>query len=223
MVIGFFIFSMAFAFRKRIIGILNEQYLLHINIIYAFFLLTHLAWSGAESEILALALFPSIHTLVLILHPRPFKTGINVLSFVWFFLMNIVMLLGSIWHFLATMFVQGSSAITAWEALTMGPVLFLLIAYSLYIWTLVPLPGRHQTFRARIQEIKRFIRELDQAYDNAQLRRRQAALILVIEGGLLWLNYTYQLISPTIAINVSLILFSILFPQSPHRRTTIDL
>lgn len=214
---GWFAVTTAFVFRKRIIGTLNEQYLLHINIIYAFFLLTHLDWQGPTASLLFVALLPSIHTLILALHPKPFKTGINILSFLWFFVMSIIMLIGSLWNFFLILIEKGPIAISLWEGLTMGPVLFLLLAYTTYIWSLVPIPGKHQTFREKWLKVKIFIRELDQAYDNAQLRRHQSLLIILIEGGLLWLNHAFQIVSPIIAINMSLILFSILLPNTSQK------
>lgn len=212
-VAGWFTLAIAFVFRKRIIGTLTEQYLLHVNIIYAYFLLTHFSWYQA-SDLLLVALFPSIHTLILICLKQPFKTGINILSFLWFFLMNIVMLIGSFVHFFVILIQSGSTGISLWEALTLGPAFFLLIAYSFYIWSLVPIPGKHQSFKQRLVQVKQFIRELDRAYDNVQLRRRHACLIILIEGGLLWMNWIFKFTSATIAINVSLILFSILIPST---------
>jgi hypothetical protein len=181
-------------------------------------LLTHLSWHQA-SDLLLIALFPSTHTLVLLFSKQPFKKGINALSFVWFFFMNIVMLIGSFVHFFVILIQSGSAAISLWEALTLGPAFFLLIAYSFYIWSLVPIPGKHQSFKQRLIQVKQFIRELDHAYDGVQLRRRHACLIIMIEGGLLWLNWIFQFTSATIAINLSLILFSILIPttQKPKR------
>ena len=98
-----------------------------------------------------------------------------------------------------------------------APVLFLLLAYSSYIWSLVPIPGKHETFREKWLKVQIFIRELDRAYDNTQLRRHQSLLIILIEGGLLWLNHTFQIVSPIIAINISLILFSILIPNANQK------
>ena len=218
---GWFTLAAAYLFRKRIIGILNEQYLLHINIVYTFFLFTHLDWQGPDASLLFFALLPSIHTLVLILHPKPFKMGINVISFVWFFFMSIIMLVGSFAHFLTTLLGEGASALSLWEGLTMGPVFFLLLAYTSYICSLIPIPGKHQSFRSRLLEVKIFIRELDRAYDDVQLRRRQGALILLIEGGLLWINHYFQFVSPLVAINMSLILFSILIPNQSKKETII--
>ena len=221
-VAGWFAFTTAFLFRKRIIGTLTEQYLLHINIVYAFFLLTHLRWYGPESPVLLLALLPSVHTLVLILHPKTFKTGINIVSFLWFFVMNIVMLIGSFWQFFIEILTKGAESISLWQGLTMGPMFFLLMAYSVYIWELIPYPRRHQTYAQRLKDVKLFIRELDRAYDPIQLRMRHSIFIIVVEGGLLWINHVFKLVDPTIAINLSLILFSILLPNSnPPKR--IDL
>jgi hypothetical protein len=78
---------------------------------------------------------------------------------------------------------------------------FLYLAVNVwYVLELIPLPGKHQTFGERLEQVEEDLEILAEDYDVEQVRRWKTLLLLIFCVSLLAVNYVRHVVSDTTLI-----------------------
>jgi hypothetical protein len=86
-----------------------------------------------------------------------------------------------------------------------------LLANAVYIYYLIPIPGRGQSLADRMKEWHEFTDLLTQRFDDAQVTLVQAVIALGVGGTALLLNAIYRWLPPELVINVAIVVPAIVF------------
>lgn len=124
--------------------------------------------------------------------------GWKVYFYIWF-LCVLVGIAASKFAFstLATIFGfrHGNEALNSLTTFFVG-MSFLYLAVNLwYVVELIPIPGKHQSFSERLEQIEEDMEILASDYDDGQVRWWKTVLLLVISGLLLTINYFQHFVS----------------------------
>jgi hypothetical protein len=86
-----------------------------------------------------------------------------------------------------------------------------LAANATYIWYLIPIPGRSQSFENRMKEWHEFTDLMTQRFDDHETAQRQPWLLLLSAGGVLLLNFIFRWLPSGLLINTLMVLPGLLF------------
>jgi hypothetical protein len=101
--------------------------------------------------------------------------------------------------------------VTPTESISAGMAFLFLAANATYIYYLIPIPGRSQSFKSRMKEWHEFTDLMTQRFDDQQKAQRQTWLLLLSAGGVLLLNFVFRWLPTTLLINTLIVLPGLLF------------
>ena len=190
--------------QKRILPLVNERILLQQTLVTSYMLLVSQLISPFFLWPTMLAL--AIATIVAFV-PRELPKVMRFCGYLWFVAMNI-MLIG--FQFSAGNILVFSEYKTVdfsiFGMLITGMLSVLVLTQIMTLAVLSPLPGKHQTWAERKKELAKQYYLITQKYSNVQLLPLQALLVIVIQGGILLLNYWLNILPHLIVIDVSWVL-----------------
>ena len=103
------------------------------------------------------------------------------------------------------------------DCLLTGMAFLYLIVNATYIWELIPIPGKNQSWQDRMRQWHELTGLMTKRCDDQQPSHLQTVMIIVLQGGGLLLDYQYHLVPAGLLINVLILLPVIL---STGNRTT---
>lgn len=212
-----FVFSILFGhyFKKDILPDITEHTILYFTIIF-----WYIFFPGLKSLLFSLDLMPSLDSLLLfpiligslgVLFISFSNVKLNIFwklfFYIWF--LSIIICL-NILCFLSkniSFFFNKEAIITLspLEILFSGMVFFYLIVNVLYIYELIPIPAKHQSFNERIKEWKKYINMLTNKYSDNQLKPVHSLLTILFLGGFFVSNYFLQFAPAYLIINIAII------------------
>lgn len=98
-----------------------------------------------------------------------------------------------------------------------GMVTMYAVAYLLYLFELVPVPGKHQSISDRIRQWLEYMDFLATKYSEDQLKPLFAFLVILAEGGVLITNHAFHLVPDLVVVN-AIIVLSQFTPQFMFRK-----
>jgi len=129
--------------------------------------------------------------------------GWQVYFYIWF-LCVLVGIAASQFAFstMFSIFGHGTVSAGSFTMFVLG-MCFLYLAVNLwYLVELIPLPGKHQSFSDRLEEVEEAMEELAEDYDVEPVALWKTALLFVLTASLLAANYFGHFVSDTILIPV---------------------
>jgi hypothetical protein len=116
-------------------------------------------------------------------------------------------------------FTEHPPEINPWTMFIIGMMFLYLVINLWYVYELIPLPGKHQSFSDRLRDVEEDLQLLADDYDVAQVRRWMAAVLLILTATLLAVNYTRHVVNDTILLSLLIaampVLNKIKFPKPP--------
>ena len=95
-----------------------------------------------------------------------------------------------------------------------GMIFSYISIHAIYILALIPIPfQKTQSFEERWREVKKHAQLLRSKYSNAQLRKTQSLLILLLLGGLLLANLIFQILPKHLAVNTLVVIIPQIIPK----------
>ena len=185
----------ALVFKDRILTHINKEVLMLWNFVFLYIYVQ----SGLFSIpiLTALVMLGSVIAIVNAFFSLDTSYALKAYFYVWF-LALMVGILSSQFAFqsIAFFFNNGQGAPEPFGMFFIGASFLWLAVNAWYIIELVPLPGRSQSFRSRLQEVKSDIAVLVSDYDVIQENRWVVLGIALCAGGLLAANYILDFVSP---------------------------
>ena len=201
--------SIGFIFKEKILPEINEAHILSITILFWFIFLLYF-YSDVWYKMLfaATAVIPTVGTLFICFTASILKNWTKLFFYIWFVIMTIFIMtsyfpFGNISFFWSREYSTSPGLITVFFS---GMVFVYLVSYIAYMLYLIPLPGKHQPIKERIEESKEFAKGMIQHYSDSQILPKYSFFLILIQCGILWLNYYLNLISNYLLISI-IILF----------------
>jgi hypothetical protein len=209
---GLFAFMFALSFKNDLLPVISEKVLLSYSLIFWFAFFSYFykgtAWSNALA---ALLLLPTAAT-VFIAVQRP------VLSFVWklslyTWFLCVVVSLGlfqfPFQHLSIFLSPQKSPWLNPLDCIVAGMAFLYLAVNMAYLFELIPIPGKNQSWAERMEEWHKLTGLMTQRFEDEPLHRL-GMLLIVGQGVALLVIYFLHWVSAALAINFFVVLPSIL-------------
>ena len=205
----FFAFIFAITFKEDILPLISEKILLSYSLIFWFSFFSFFYKDAFIHKFLfILFLLPSLATVFIAFIKSKLNFWGKLFFYSWF--LTIIVSLGlfrfSFSHLSLFFSNHHSSWIGPIDCILTGMAFLYLVVNATYIWELIPIPGKNQSWKSRMEEWHELTNLMTQRCDDQQPTHVQTILILVLQGGGLFLNYQYHLVPAAVLINVLLLL-----------------
>lgn len=212
-------FILAVYNKDYIMAQLNESVLLQLLIV-AVYVVTLLPDSYFIKPLIAiLILLPSPLIVYLGFTSRTIDRSLKLTMYLWFLVISVIVALLNINLLPFTLILKDSIAtipgmLDPPGLSPIGEAIFVfvsaafsfgLLANIAYLLELIPITGKHQSWKSRQAEIKAAMEKMVQKYDDADLQARESILIMLIQGGLLLGNHVLGILPPFFAVSLSLV------------------
>ncbi|MFH0875659.1 MAG: hypothetical protein V1859_07005 [archaeon] len=197
----YFAFLFSIYFKKEILPVIDERTLLLFNIILINLVATYLMiW---RNFILLAITLPTLAVLYITFSVNKLNFASKLLLYIWFLIMNISLIIFK-FSFGAMSFFFNEAEITSYSPIDIfltGMVFLFLVSNAVYIFELIPIPGKHQSFSDRIKQLKEHICVLVSKYSDEQIKPWFGLFLIVILGGGFYLNFIFHIIPNEILMN----------------------
>lgn len=202
----FLFFSLGFTcyFYKEILPVVSEQILLQYTLIfwYVYFIYFYkLPTIGAVLGIVGLSSL--VLMIVTIIKSKRLANFYKFLLYVWYLFMVVILSLcqfsfGNLKFFFDRKEVPSGSLL---ETFLTGMAFVYLVGFISYIILLIPIPGKHQSFKERIKELRKYVGLLITKYSDYQMTVKTVFTMFLIQGGSLVLNFHFQIVPHFLLVN----------------------
>jgi hypothetical protein len=209
---GLFAFMFALSFKDDLLPVISEKVLLSYSLIFWFAFFSYFykgtAWSNALA---ALLLLPTAATVFIAIQ-RP------VLSFVWklslyTWFLCVVVSLGLFQfpfrHLSIFLSPEKSPWLNPLDCIVAGMAFLYLAVNMAYLFELIPIPGKNQSWADRMEEWHKLTGLMTQRFEDEPMHRL-GMLFIVGQGIALLVIYFFHWVSAALAINLFVVLPSIL-------------
>lgn len=185
----------AVAFKEDLLPAVNEKILLSDSMTLWFALISYLQWGSALQIQLMLVAAPlTVATAYIAFRQTTLKVAWKVVFYTWF--LAIVVSLGLMqfsYRQLGLFFAKYQMPwVTPLECVTGGMTFLFLAVYATYIFYLIPMKGKHQTWEERMKTWHAFTNLMTQRFDETPPRHVQVLGLIALQGvvfALLALNH----------------------------------
>lgn len=234
MVFSLFSVMFAFLFKEDILPIVTEAILLWYTVVfwYAVYSSSYLSIRTPLGSVwVVLLLLPTAATLYIAAVKTQCGFVLKLGLYSWFLIIIVCLgLLQFPFSQLKLFFKENQVPwVTPFESLTAGMAFLFLLANGVYVYYLIPIPGKHQSFADRMKEWHEFTDLLTQRFDDSQVTLAQAVIALGVGGTALLVNAIYRWFPPELVINVAIVIPAIVFHPRllgisvPNSKSPVDL
>jgi hypothetical protein len=211
---SFFSISFAFMFSKEILPIISEPVLLSYTLVFWFALFIYYSdHTSLQSALFFLPLIPSAACLYLSFRRTQLGFVFKLILYTWFLV--IIVSLGLFQFPFGQLALFYDERQVPWvspiESAMAGMAFLFLLVNGTYVFYLIPIPGRTQSWTDRMKDWHEFTDLLTQRVADSQITRVQTSIILAVEGTALALNAIYDWLPPGLVINLAIIIPSLVF------------
>ena len=214
MVFSFFSVGFAFVFKEDILPIISEPVLLWYTVVFWYALIVYSPASNPPpTALMLLLLVPTSVTLYLAAVKTQLGFVLKLGLYTWFLAIIVCVGLFQFPFSQLKLFFKDHQVpwVTPFESVTAGMAFLFLLANAAYVFYLIPIPGRNQSFADRMKEWHKFTDLLTQRFEDAQVTLVRAVIALGVGGTALLLNAIYRWLPPELVINVAIVVPAIVF------------
>jgi len=192
-------------FKKEILSRVSESSLLCNCLVFWYLFATTFRDTLDQKLLLGIAALPTLGTLAIAFSIRSWNFGVKFACYVWFlFLIAAIAVLqvrvGNLDFLFGKtpddgpfgVFLTGMAAAYMWAGLY-------------YLFILVPIPGKRQTFAERMDVWRADASMMAGRFSDYALTPQQAGTVIALQGGLYGLNLQFHLVSDAVLLNASLV------------------
>lgn len=217
-------FSVIFAvtFKKDILPLISEGVLLSYTLVFWFaFLTSFYTGTPLHMALLLLLLVPTALALFVAVRKTRLGFVFKLALYTWFLVIIVSLGLFQFPYNQLKLFLEDHQVpwVTPFESVTAGMAFMFLLANATYIFYLIPIPGRNQSWAERMRDWHAFTDLMTQRFADARVTLVQATVVLGLEGSALLLLASYRWLPPALVINVAIVIPAIVmhprFPLAP--------
>jgi hypothetical protein len=222
--LGIFAFMFAIRFKNDLLPVVSEKVLLSYSLILWFAFFSYLYKGAAWQNVLAAILLVPSAATVFIAFKRPKLNFVwKLCLYTWF--LCIVVSLGlfqfPFQHLSIFLSPEKSPWLNPLDCIVAGMALLYLAVNMAYLFELVPIPGRHQSWADRMVEWHKLTGLMTERLEEEPMHRI-GLLILGGQGAALAAIYFFHWVPAALAINVFVVLPSILAMGSNSTKIALD-
>jgi hypothetical protein len=222
--LGFFAFMFALRFKSDLLPVISEKVLLSYSLILWFAFFSYFYNGTAWSNALAVLLLVPTGAAVFIALQRPSLSFVWKLSlYTWF--LCIVVSLGLFQfpfrHLAIFLSPEKSPWLNPLDCIVAGMAFLYLAVNMAYLFELIPIPGKHQSWADRMEEWHKLTGLMTERFEDEPVHRL-GMLFIVAQGIALLLIYFFHWVSAALAINISVVLPSILAMGSNSTKIAME-
>jgi hypothetical protein len=200
----------AILFQKELIKPLHERTVLIFTLLFWYLWVTQV---GAENimhwPLFQIALLPTLAAMFLVIIRKKLSFPWKLFMYTWYLVILASYALVLIWEYNEILWCRGvCEQFNLFHLFLLGGVTFFAIVNFFYLFILIPLPGKNQTFKERIEDWKEFTQLMTSKYQNKQLSGLESLFLFIGMGILLAVNYRYQFFDHLTLINTVIIILS---------------
>ena len=208
--VGFLIFAFLFGwlYKEDILPVVSEKLLLALTVLFWYgFAAEFYRGTAGQFILMGLATVPSSLTVYAALMRPPMSFWFKLLLYTWFLVVLVSLGLfqfpfGNLTIFKVQLAVPWLEPI---DALATGMAFVYLAVNATYLYLLVPIPGKGQSFSDRMKDWHQLTDLMTQRCSDEGPTHAQALWIVGILGGLVLGNYAYHWVPASLLISVALI------------------
>jgi hypothetical protein len=208
----------AVSYRKEIMPKINEKNILIMTLFFIYIALRYLESVGVL--LLVLFFLPIIATFVLAFTTTKLNSIFKFLFYLWFLIINCILLFSQFSVGSLSFFFKGAPSAGFFEIFFAGMIFVILCINVWYIIELMPIPGKHQSFMDRLDEVKESISGMVKKYSSDQLRFSHSLQIIIFFVALISVNAFFRLNMDFLFLNLFLIAANIFFPTYTLKSTS---
>jgi hypothetical protein len=214
-------FMLGIVYTDEILPAVSDKLLLAFTLIYWYSLVTEYYHGTSGQRLLMYASVPpSVASLYVAVMRPPLGFWSKLALYTWYLV--IVVVLGLLQFPFGNLKIFGGRS-PGWlgpiDALATGLVLMYLLANVSYLYLLIPMPSRGQSFGDRMQEWHQFTQVMTQrCSDEDGPPAGQGFAILGVLGAGLLLNYRFALLPNPLVISLAMIAAALLLERPPVRQ-----
>ncbi len=220
-----FSFMFALFFKEDILPVVSEKVLLSYSIIFWFSFFSFFYKDAFIHKFLfCLFLIPSLAAVVIAFIKIKLNFWGKLMFYTWFLV--IVLSLGLFRFSFSHLSLFFDSYHVPWigtiDCLLTGMAFLYLVVNATYIWELIPIPGKNQSWESRMKEWHELTNLMTQRCEDQQPTHLQTILIIVLQGGGLFLDYIFHFIPAGVLINVLILLPVILASENSTTKSALQ-
>jgi hypothetical protein len=209
---GFFAFMYAMRFKDDLLPVVSEKVLLSYSLLFWFAFFSYFykgtAWSIALAAFL---LVPTAATLFIAVRRPGLSFAWKLSLYTWF--LTVVVSLGlfqfPFQHLAIFLSPQKSPWLSPLDCVVAGMAFLYLAVNMAYLYELIPIPGKHQSWADRMRQWHELTDLMTERFEDEPMHRL-GLLLIVAQGIALLLIYYFHWVSAALAINLFIVLPSIL-------------
>jgi len=213
MCIGIFGFTLAMLFEKRILSVINEKIVLSYTLVFWYAIYVNFQKLGLPDWLIFVPLVPTSATFDIAFTQPVLTFSWKVAMYSWFLVL--IVSLGLLQFSFARLAIFYSPDQAPWlspvECLTTGMAFLYLCVNATFVYELIPIPGKTQSWKERMDEWYVLTELMAYRFRDEPSASIVAASIFVIEGGVLALNFIFHFIPDGLLINLLLVLPGVLY------------
>ena len=222
--LGLFAFMFALRFKNDLLPVISEKVLLSYSLIFWFAFFSYFydgtAWGNALA---ALLLVPSAATVFIALQRPSLSFLSKLFLYTWF--LCIVVSLGlfqfPFQHLSIFLSPEKSPWLNPLDCIVAGMAFLYLAVNMAYLFELIPIPGKHQSWADRMKEWHKLTDLMTERFEDEPVHRL-GLLFILAQGIALLLIYFFHWVSVALAINISVVLPSILAMGSNSTKSAME-
>jgi hypothetical protein len=218
----------AIAFKQDILPAISEKLLLSYTLIFWFAFFSYFYRSALLQNLLLIVLaLPTVATLWVAWRRPTLNFTLKLVLYTWFLGIMVGLGLFQFPFYQLRLFMQDQNIpwVTPHESISAGMAFLYLAANATYLFYLIPIPAKNESWADRMQHWHAFTALMTQRFDADVAAHRATWGLLCGEALLLALDYRFHWIAPGILINNLIILPSVILfarrlqGQSPEGAT----
>jgi hypothetical protein len=211
--IGLFGFFLAVLFEKRILPVINEKIVLSYTMVFWYAIFANFSSLGLPDWLIYALLIPTAVTLVIAFAQPALTFPWRVAMYSWFLVL--IVSLGLLQFSFVRLAIFYSPDQAPWlspvECLTTGMAFLYLCVNAAFVFELIPIPGRSQSWEDRMRDWHALTDLMAYRFSDAPSGSAVAGSIFVIEGGVIAANFVYHVIPDGLLVNLLLVLPGLLY------------
>lgn len=162
--------------------------------------------AGIQSTLTIAAAVGALGITVTLLRPHRMGFAMKLTIYAWCLLAIAVFTSLQIrWGSLTRPVEDWSGRVSPWIAVIDGMAVMYCAAHAVWLWRLIPIPGRSQTISSRLQELREDTAAMVKRLSDAQIHPSLGAAVLALVLGVAAFNEVLQLVDPWLLMRCMLI------------------
>lgn len=196
-------------FQEKILPVIKERTMLVFTLVFWYLLFAAFGQGIFLNPLLSIPLAFTVMVFLNAFTDWELNAFFKISLTVWFFLMVLVMSWMTVVAPLLGILENPDALSHGWEAFAYGISFVYFIAYYIYLFLLIPIPGKRQSMKSRLEELRKYVSLLLSKYDRSQIQLHESLLVIVLAIIIFGLNIAYHFMEPVLLVSSVFVLYNL--------------